>query len=67
MLLHKIKNRNFSSFVRVCLLNVRRKLFNVSLDDDPLKMLLSLVMRAFFFFLNDSSIPLFQKLSTFLH
>ena len=50
MLLHKIKNQNFSSFVRVCLLNVRRKLFNVSLDDDPLKMLLSLVMRAFFFF-----------------
>ena len=66
MLLHKIKNQNFSSFVRVCFLNVRRKLFNVSLDDDPLKMLLFLVMRAFFFFLNDSSIPLFQKLSTFL-
>ena|GEM_PF-6715172 len=66
MLLHKIKNQNFSSFVRVCYLGLRMKPLKVSLDDDPLKMLLSLVMRAFFFFLNDSSIPLFQKLSMFL-
>lgn len=66
MLPHKIKNQNFSFFVRACYLGLRMKPLKVSLDDDPLKRWLSLVMRAFFFFLNDSPIPLFQKLSAFL-
>lgn len=50
MLPHKIKNQNFSSFVRVCYLGLRMQPLKVSLDDDPLKRWLSLVMRAFFFF-----------------